>query len=76
MAALSLLQFGNPGMPSFLGDFFGGRHAPAFLFLVIWTQVLRGIQRQDDGKDCVPLTPQEQKNTGEPRNPFTRLGVG
>ena len=23
MAALSLLQFGNPGMPSFLGDFFG-----------------------------------------------------
>ena len=29
MAALSLLQFGNPGMPSFLGDFFG---AGCFMF--------------------------------------------
>ena len=29
MAALSLLQFGNPGMPSFVGDFFG---AGCFIF--------------------------------------------
>ena len=40
MAALSLLQFGNPGMPSFLGDFFGAGYFMFDLKGLLWSFVV------------------------------------
>ena len=40
MAALSLLQFGNPGMPSFLGDFFGAGFFMFDLMGLLWSFIL------------------------------------
>ena len=37
-----------------------GRHALAFQFLVIWIQVMMGVQRRDRRKRLHPLIPKEQ----------------